>query len=448
MRRSVTAMAWSFCMVGMPALAQPDRGADPSQIVNTTEAGSSTAGSMEVAAHLWGVIGRYRFAATADLVRVTLVRPGGRSDMHSMEVRCVPGSSGLARLELGDLSVEARQGVLRAVHRRDPTTYVKVTPDIPAGEGELKKDPASVLRAVLPPLPIPHLSLAFDAAEVDWCPLVTGLVWERAERLEDGPRDGVRLVGRTDTGTASLEIAGARVRRFEADLEPTGRTRIIIECEPLEPSDPDSWVLDVQGRRLVAGLGSLAPLGPATEVGESLPRLSVQGIDGQSAPVLPESAEHTFGSERTFRVVLFLRNSTPPEFVREAAGKLAEAYTTVSRDVLRGRLDGTYDKRLRLAGLTALVEVTTDSTVLERLRTEARVWDDATSAMPQGIAGGKAIGSFVSGDRMVDRLAFTAEAAMVMIDDNRKIRAILPIDERTLQDAMRQTLLDTIASSD
>ncbi|QKK09091.1 MAG: hypothetical protein HND58_13590 [Planctomycetota bacterium] len=230
MTRFRTAMTAVLCLCA-GASAQPAETTDPADAgVASGPARASVAGSMEVAAHLWGVIGRYRFAATADLVRVTLVRPGGRSDMHSMEVRCVPGANGMARIELGELTIEARRGFLRAVHRRDPTTFFGEAV-IPAGAPDSQPNPAGVLRSTLPPLPIPHLSLAFDAAEVDWCPLVEGLVWERAERLDDGTRDGVRLEGRTDLGKASLEMAGARVRRFEADLEPSGETRVIVECE-------------------------------------------------------------------------------------------------------------------------------------------------------------------------------------------------------------------------
>ena len=71
-------------------LVQPETPPEPS--------GPAEAGSMEVAANLWGVIGRYRYTATADRVRVTLVQRGGRSDIHSLVVRWVPGAAGSASL--------------------------------------------------------------------------------------------------------------------------------------------------------------------------------------------------------------------------------------------------------------------------------------------------------------------------------------------------------------
>ena len=444
MRSIGVAMTTGLC-VSAAALAQPADTVEPAQIGDSaTESRSPVAGSMEVAAHLWGVIGRYRFAATADLVRVTLVRPGGRSDMHSMEVRCVPGANGLARIDLGELTIEARQGRLRAVHRRDPTTYYneEITPP---DSTESQLDPASVLREVLPPFPIPHLSLAFDSAEVDWCPLVTGLVWDSAERLDDGTREGVRLVGKTDMGNASLEIAGARVRRFEADLEPTGRTRVIVECEPLGPSDPDGWVLDVGGRRTATGLASLGPLGPRLEVGQSLPRLELSRVGEREAPVLPAPDEPLLRMASSFRAVLFLRDDAAPALVRDIAASLANAYADTSRDLLRGRLDGVYDKRVQLAGLAGAVEVTTDDTVLARLEAIADAWRDAIAATGRSFPDGSGIGWFVTDARLVDRLALAADAVVVVLDDNRQIRAIVPVHGRTPSAEVAAAILNAIA---
>jgi len=410
-------------------------------------ADSSVAGSMEVAAQLWAVIGRYRFAATADRVRVTLVRPGGRSDMHSMEIRCVPGTTGLARLEIGDLTLEARAGRLRAVHRRDPTTFYST--EIPTdAEGEpLRTDPATVLRALLPMFPIPHLSLAFDEAEVGWCPLVTGLVWERAERLEDGGMDGVRLVGKTDSGRASLEMSGARVRRFEAELDPTGQTRVIVECEPLAPSDPDGWVLDVTGRREVSSLAALRPLGPVLTLGDPMPRIELHSIGSSPAPVLPSAEDSAVGLSKTFHPVLFFRDSTPPAFVRDAVGKVAAALETTSRDVLRGRLDGLYDKRLRLMGLAGAVEVTTDDEVFTRLDAKAAAWREGFVDSGQDVPAGPGLGWFVTDARLVDRVALTAEAAVVMLDGAGRIRTIVPINAESTAEDLGAVLLSSVTGS-
>lgn len=446
MNRAFWVLVFGACFAG-PLVAQPSDGEPDLAAAATADqpTDSSVAGSMEVAAQLWAVIGRYRFAATADQVRVTLIRPGGRSDMHSLEIRCVPGAAGLARVELGDLTLEARAGRLRAVHRRDPTTlFAAEMPDADSSDPR-RRDPASVLRTFLPALPIPHLSLAFDEAEVDWCPLVTGLVWERAERLEGRGTDGVRLVGRTDSGRASLEMFGARVRRFEADLDPTGQTRVIVECEPLPPSDPDGWVLDVAGRREVSSLAALRPLGQVLKLGDPMPKIDLHGIGSRPPPVLPGSGEVSVGLSKTLLPMVFFRDSTPPVFVHDVAVKVAEALEATSRDVLRGRLEGMYSKRLRLLGLAGAVEVTTDEDMFTRLDAKAAAWQEGLADPGQeDAAPGPAMGWFVSGARLVDRLALSAESVVIVVDGAGTLRAIVPIDAETTAEDLGAALLSSV----
>lgn len=407
-------------------------------------ASGPVAGSMEVAAHLWAVIGRYRFAATADRVRVTLVQPDGRSDMHSLEIRCVPGTNGLARLEISDLTIEARGGVLRAVHGRDPTTYVQQPLPLPESDTDKRADPATVLRDALPPLPIPHLSLAFDAAEVDWCPLVTGLVWENAERLTHDGREGVRLVGRTDMGSASLEISGARIKRFEADLEPAGQTRIVVDCEPLEPSDPDSWVLDVSRRRPEPGLASLRPLGQPPAIGSDFPAIDLRSAGASPPPVMPARESAALWAASTLHVVLFLRDEPDDAAITLAASTLAEAYTQTQRSLLRGRLDGLYNKRLRLAGMSGAIEVTTDDQVFDRLQAMEQAWHDAVVAYRDRSSAPPPVGWYVNDTRLLDRLAMAAQAAVVVLDDAGVLRGVIPVDTSTPADLLAEMLLETV----
>jgi hypothetical protein len=273
---------------------------------------------------------------------------------------------------------------------------------------------------------------------------VTGLVWERAERLSDGTRDGVRLLGTTDMGRASLEIAGARVRRFEADLEPTGQTRVIVDCEPLEPSDPDGWVLGVQERRRVTGLSRLESLGPRLVPGQLLPQVDIRGIGSEDGPVLPEPDEPTIAGGLGFRVVLLLRDSSTPSFIGETVRKVVDAYQSTSRDLLRGRIDGLYDKRVRLNGLSGLVEVTTDATVFDRLNAKAEAWANSVGTSEPNRSAQPKLGWFVTDTRLVDRLALSSEAVVVVLDENRQIRAVLPLGDGVAEVGIRHTLLGVV----
>jgi hypothetical protein len=397
----------------------------------------SAAGSMEVAANLWAVIGRYRYAATADRVRVTLVRPGGRSDMLSLIVRCVPGASGLARLELGELTLVAQGGRLLAVHGRDPTTYAELQAP------QAGADPASVLRALLPPLAIPQLSLAFDPAEVEWCPLVRGLAWENAERVAIGGHDGVRLSGRTETGAAAIELAGARVRRFEADLEAGGQTRLIVECEPLEPGDPAGWGVDLSGRRRVSGLAALQPLGPAIAVGDPFPRLRVVTVASPDERVLGVEPQPGLFPESRYYAALLVRDDLPAETTRAAAEAAISGITELRRELLRGRLDGRLDKRVRFAELVGVVQAQTTEGMLERVAQQSGAWLAAVEPVAEAE---RPVLAWTGGEgRLIDRFAPGAAAVVVLYDGAGVIRAIVPLDGRPTADAVAAGLIGGVA---
>lgn len=409
----------------------------PAQDRPESDRTASVAGSMEVAAHLWAVIGRYRFAATADRVRVTLFRPGGRSDMHTLDIRCVPGPSGMARLDMRDLSVEARAGVLKAVHGRDPTTFALVpAPDDAA-------TPAATLRALLPPLPIPHLSLAFDEDAVDWSPLISGLEWEQAERTTGRGWDGVRLLGSSDLGKASLELAGARIRRFEADLDPSGQTRVLVECEPLDPSDPDSWPLDLGGRRELPRLSLLRPLGPPLRLGDALPRLEPQPIGQSQAPAPVVPAENDGLPPTAFSALLLIR-AAPAEEVEPVLRQAFQGYAAAAREILRDRLDGLLDKRTRLTGLAGVVESETDAETLESLERLHAVWSTAADQHWSAPAPPPALGWVTAEQRLLDRLAPQASAALLLHDAAGRIHALVPLDQRAVTDAVSAALADAV----
>lgn len=397
--------------------------------------GPVEAGSMEVAANLWGVIGRYRYTATADRVRVTLVQPGGRSDMHSLVVRCVPGAAGFARLELGDLTLVAGGGVLRAIHEHDPTSYAELA----GGNGA---SPAGVLRGLLPPLAIPQLSLAFDPAEVDWCPLVEGLVWEHAEQVRLDGADGVRLRGRSAVGGASLVLAEARVRRFEADLAADGETRIIVECEPLETGDPSAWGLDVRSRRRVDGLGALRPLGARVGEGDRLPRARLITAGTQTERRLGAEAEPAAFAESRLYLVLLMRDDLEPARAAAAARVAAGAMAETRRELVRGRISGELPKRLRLVELLGVIQAQTSGGILERIASQAEVWDGAVGeSFPAGEAR-PVLAWFADESRLIDRLAPAAEAVLVMHDGLGEIRSVLPIGPEADAGVLQRALVE------
>ncbi len=389
---------------------------------------------MEVAAHLWAVIGRYRFAATADRVRVTLVQPTGRSDMHSLVIRCVPGSAGLVRLELGELTLVARQGSLRAAHKKDPTTFAELRASDPL------TGPAGVVRELLPTLALPQLSLAFDPAEVDWCPLVTGLAWESAERMVIDGQNGVRLRGSTDIGGVTLDLAAARVRRFEADLDTEG-TRIIIECEPFEPGDPAGWVLDVESRRVIDRLEGLRPLGARFGVGDRLPRTGVMTVDSQIEGVLGGEIDTGLAGKDRLHALLLLRDDAPAAETNAIVAAVLSGMTECRRELLRGRIDGRYSKRLRLVDLVGVIQAETSGGILERINTQAEAWRRAVESALPAEAVTPELAWQADGSRLIDRFSPGAKAVLVMHDSSGMILAVLPMRAETPSEMVRDALV-------
>lgn len=430
-------LAWIVAAgLALPGGARAQVNPSPEPSNAPRQADGAPAGSMEVAAQLWAVIGRYRFAATADRVRVTLVRPGGRSDMLSLVVRCVPGAAGLARLELGDLTLVARDGKLIAVHDRDPTTYAEL--DAPEGA----RDPASVLRALLPPLAIPQLSLAFDPGRVEWCPLVSDLTWENAERVAIDGYDGVRLVGATDTGRASIELAGARVRRFEADLESDGQTRLIVECEPLGPGDPSGWTIDVASRRRVSGIAALRPLGVRFGVGDRFPLVRAVTVGSQREVVLGREADPPgLFPETRYYAALLLHDDTPVETTRSIAETALHAVTDFQRELLRGRLDGRFDKRVRLAGTLGVIQAQTTGGMLDRIARLSGAWLAAEEASRPSATDRPELAWTGGEARLIDRLAPGATGVLVLYDGTGVIRAIVPVEADSGEDAVSASLI-------
>jgi len=396
------------------------------------------ASSLEVSTQLWAVIARYRFAAVADRVRITLVSPDGKSDMNSLSIRTVPGDSGLARLEFGDITLVARRGVLRAIHARDRATYVEISAD------DKDANPATVLRDLLPVLALPQISLAFDEGDVSWCPLVTELAWESAQRITIDGAGGVRLSGKSSVGRALLEIAEGRVRRFEADLTPDGQTRLIVECTPITPGDPATWPLDLAGRRKLTSLALLRPLGPGLHTGDSWPTtLTLTAILTEQ----PLTGNTSLAHNSAIQPIYLYRDGKTEAETRVVFAILAQTLREFGRDLLRGRIAGRLDKRLRLLQMIGVVEVAQDGQTLDRLDELQRQWQAFFSAENRVLPSVPALAWVAVDTRLIDRLWPGASGVLVLLDGSGRIIASLPVEPDTTVESLRGNLLSAINAS-
>ena len=404
----------------------PTPAVESTPAVAHTQPDSEAAGSLEVSAQLWGVIARYRFGATADRVRVTLAQASGRSDMLSLVVRCVPGAAGLARLELGGVVLAAARGAITAVHENDPTTYALLAASNPDA------NPAEILRELLPPLPIPQLSLAFDPGDVDWCPLVHGVRWESAARIEHGGERGVRLTGRSEAGPAALELVAGRVRRFEAVIDGDSGTSLIVESEPVAPGDPALWAIDTSGRRRVERLGDLRALGSQLGPGAAWPGLRItSSARGETSDWPARAAPSDAAASLELRAAWLVRAGGGPESVRPLAEKAIGAVIDLRREIVRGGLAGRFDKRLAVREFVGIALIEQEGRTFELLGAQRASWEAALDAVwPEGQARPEMVWSPAEA-RPLDRVSPGAASALVLIDGRGVVLAAIPVTAST-----------------
>lgn len=363
---------------------------------------------------LCAVIGRYRYGAAADHVRVTLISPGGRSDMHSLVVRTIPGRSGMVSLDLGSISLEAREGRLSAVHERDPASYALVEAANP------NASPVTVIRETLPPLPVPQISLAFDEGEVEWCPLTPDITWVSAERLSDGIAPSMKLTGHSSIGPVTLEIAAGRFRRFEGDLDPSGETRIVIEATPVDEGDPAGWALRLDGRRQLARMDLLRPLGPAVEVEDQWPSVTLMRAGGAIANAFDGDWRD---SAQLRPVVVFGSEAGTPDRVR----LIEQAMLEFGRGITRGRILGTYDSRERVRPVLGIVLLSQDGHTRAAFAELAAAWDERFGGLSP-VARPQLFWSPAE-SRLLDRLKLHASMVVTLVGRDGEVLAVVPVDE-------------------
>ncbi|MBK7405755.1 MAG: hypothetical protein IPJ41_14335 [Phycisphaerales bacterium] len=351
---------------------------------------------------------------------MTLTGPR-RSDMHTLTVRCVPGPAGVARLELGDIIIAASQGRLVAIHRLDPSTYAELQASDPAAS------PADVLRELLPAIPIPQLSLAFDKEDVRWCPLLPAIRWESAERIEQDGERGVRLRGRSSAGEASLDLVGSRVRRFEAGLDADSGSRLLVECKSVSPGDPANWAIDRSGRRRIAGIGSLKPLGPPVTAGTLWPGIGLTLTPGSQPYRLLTPAPEDASPE--LHLLLFARSSVDPARFEAIAALASNASRDLRRELLRGRIEGRIDKRMTLADTVCALVAEPGEDILARVGELTPAWLRGVRADATGRA--PLLAWSAEDSRPIDRVRVGAEAAAVLVDGRGRVVAAFGIDSES-----------------
>lgn len=187
----------------------------------------------------------------ADRVTIRAVSEFRRRDNTAI-VR-VDADSGAAMFELGRLTALVRDGDLRITHKQRGDRFALYEGDgRPIGE---------LLEASLPPIPMPHIALAFEGAEnpEHLTPFPGAIAWTNAIENEDG---FIVLLG-IGAGTTVSYIVDSQTRRLHTGVitVPNSKLRIEMGFEAMDPGDPALWALDLQGKKPVPALAQLQPGG-------------------------------------------------------------------------------------------------------------------------------------------------------------------------------------------
>lgn len=270
----------------------------------------------------------YTAAPVADRIQIRLngarswitlrIAPGRTTDLSDAEVA----------LELGDLKIDIRGGVLLAANIRAPSVFF---------QADLEEVTPGALEGVLPPIPLPQLALAAGWRDGgDLTPYTTGVHWTGA--AWDDQAGVVRLEGTAEQGPVTLEL-DRESGRFVHLLADTPAGRLEIDAEPAEPGDVEGWRIDTTGRERVDRLSALTERTRPIQVGDQM----------QDLPMLDAA-----GAVRPLSVLL---SQGPPEWVGAANRRLVLVLAPLGSPCQDGApADPEAFVRMLLAGVDLLVD--------------------------------------------------------------------------------------------
>lgn len=378
------------------------------------------------------VIGRlrvaYRAGPVAERIVMTVRSADGRERSSTVVLRvdvgdATAGRPRRVRLDLGRISVFAEDDRLVAVNVQDPLTYFEarlarpVTPD--------------ALESVIPPLCLPQLSWALEEAQagVARLPVVGAVDWEGAAVVEEARDQFIRATLAPGNIEIRWDDEDDRLRRLDATLGAAGSTRITLLCRRVEAGDPAAWSINLAGRARVESLSALRPGQPECTPGSRLPGLGLMttGLDVWSLQeALRESVGQgvaSGGAVGTGPVVsmgvliLFRPTVEGSEEDARAGWDMVEEAAARLRSPLNGPKIAVV---LKVVGVLELTEVTPDRT----LALAARWSEPPLNPAPQPLWTS-------TGRAMMDRFIPGAGAAMIIVDQEEKLVAAIPLDGRS-----------------
>lgn len=366
-----------------------------------------------------------------------------RRASYAIRFRGVPGA-GLTpslSLELGQYQLFARPTEATIAHARNATTYYRQPM-----EGAIT---TRALGDVVPPVPLPQLDLAQGPTNIAGEGLCTSF-WPYAEGInwtgvEVDPRVPSRRTLRGEFadsggGTVTLLLSGVRLRMLTIERR-SPRVSITLACTPVASCEPEKSVIDVSSRTRVESLLDLKARGGWTHVGEDLPPISISpagGGDWLLDDLLESPAEAVIvGVPRAEHAVLV--------FTRVPAPGEVSALARLDFDTLGAHLRSTrasafnvrsgggslvaaeqaeLPPRFGYARVLVFSNQPEPAVMLESIKKSGLHW-----GMRNVLFGASAAES-------MDLVAPGAEAAVVIIDSKKIVRAVIAVDGTTTTDRL------------
>jgi hypothetical protein len=357
----------------------------------------------------------------AEEVEVRYRAPQAPVRTDSFTVRIDPGADpdhrpARLRLDLGPLRIHFADGQMTAISQAAPEVYFQQRYQGPI-------TPALLAR-MLPPLPLPQLALATVAGDTFSSPAVytPDIHWISGTLDADvrpaimtmigsGPSGNVEVIANAETARLLRVLLQIRSAGAEAPMELTMRA--------IEPGEPETWAIDIDGRRPV---NSLSELRPQSRPGPLAPGREVPDI-GFTAPdntrwslysaLRASSAAAAPGREPAPIAIILFRLPVGEEQSGAQLRQAAAALEAVRGQQQTGRV---FD--VAVAGITQLGEFNPD-----RVGAARAAWSNLhTSTAPPHLLLG------YSSSQNMDLFDPDASAALVLIGADRRLQRIIRLD--------------------
>lgn len=228
----------------------------------------------------------YHTAPTAERITITLKNADRLTRTETILYRSDPGAPSttaddVIAMEFGPLRLHAMGGTLSVWHSSHPATLYRATYEQPL-------TPAKLAR-LLPPLAAPQLAISSsqpDDDKIDLLPTAPAVHFDKAEGDPKAAHPVWTLTGQGARGAVTMFVDGA-TGRLQRILSREKNSPISLEMaiDPLNLTPSSTWSVDPTGRRLVSSLAELTSPAPMLRVGDPWPAATMTSLQGAEVPL-------------------------------------------------------------------------------------------------------------------------------------------------------------------